>query len=292
MPVYLFFDKLLFPLSEISFFSTKEMNFNLKLLSHFNYKLTMRNINLILFFVLCYCVTSAQSIRKQTNNTNAWLIYFGDHKISPKWGVHLEAQLRREDLFSNAQQLLLRPGINYHFSPQTFFSIGYAFVETYPYGDFPVKSKFPENRLWQQMQIKDQVGKFEMTTRFRLEQRWLKLPVQQDDVFLPGDAVYQNRFRLLARFSMPLKGKIIKEKSWYLSTYEEALISFGKHVGYNIFDQNRLYFALGYRMPKLGRLELGYLSQILNKSNGTQVENNNTLQIGLSSTLDFYKKRD
>jgi hypothetical protein len=63
-------------------------------------------------------------------------------------------------------------------------------------------------------------------------------------------------------------------------------------VGYNIFDQNRLYFALGYRMPKLGRLELGYLSQILNKSNGTQVENNNTLQIGLSSTLDFYKKRD
>lgn len=268
------------------------MNFNLKLLLLFNYKLTMRNINLIFSMVLCYYVISAQSIRKQTNNTTAWLMYFGDHKISPKWGVHLEAQLRRADVMSNPQQILLRPAINYHLSAQTFFSIGYAFVETYPYGDFPVKAKFPENRLWQQMQIKNQVGKFEMTTRFRLEQRWLKLPVQQGNVFLPGDAIYQNRFRLLTRFSMPLKGKIIKDKSWYLSTYDEVLISFGEHVGYNIFDQNRLYFALGYRIPRLGRLELGYLSQILHKPNGTQVENNHTLQLGLSSTLDFYKKKE
>ncbi len=244
------------------------------------------------FILFLHFTVSAQSIRKQTSITNAWLMYFGDHKISPKWGVHLEAQLRRADFISNPQQLLLRPAINYHLSAQTFFSMGYAFVETYPYGEFPAKSNFPEHRLWQQMQIKNQVAKFEMTSRFRLEQRWINLPTQQGDVFLPGEAVFQNRFRLLTRFSIPFKGKVIKEKSWYFSTYDELFVSFGKRVAYNIFDQNRLYFALGYRFPKLGRLEMGYLSQIINKANGTQVENNNTIQLGLSSTLDFYKKKE
>lgn len=235
---------------------------------------------------------SSQSIRKTASHFNTWFMYFGSHKIASKWGIHLEGQLRKTKIYSDNQQILFRTGINYHLTTHTFFTFGYAYIYTYPYGEFPVKSKFPENRFWQQMQIKSQVGRFEMISRFRLEQRWLKLPTQQIDVFLPGDPVYQNRFRILNRFSLPVKGKTILDKSWYITVFDEVMVSFGKNVGFNIFDQNRLYVGLGYKMPGLGKLELGYLSQILIKSNGTQVENNKTLQIGLSSTLDFYKKKE
>ena len=37
----------------------------------------------------------AVSNHQYADNLNAWLMYFGDHKFSPKWGVHLEAQWRK-----------------------------------------------------------------------------------------------------------------------------------------------------------------------------------------------------
>lgn len=246
---------------------------------------------LFLFLFITPILSHTQTKRQNTSNFNAWFMYFGNHKISSKWGLNLEMQLRRNDFISNPQQLLFRPGINYYISPSATATLGYAFIETYPYGAFPVKIAFPENRLWQQMQLKNQLGRFEVISRFRLEQRWLHLPVPSGDVFTPGDAVYQNRFRVLNRFSIPFKGKVIADKSFYFSAYDELFVSFGKKVGLNVFDQNRIYLAFGYRFPKIGRLEIGYLSQILTKSDGLKVENNNTLQIGLSSNINFYKAR-
>lgn len=242
--------------------------------------------------ILFSCISSAAQVtRMHTTNNNAWFMYFGDHKLSKKWGIHLEAQLRRNDWIKNPQQLLLRTGINYHFNNNAFATAGYCFVETYPYGEFAVKASFPEHRLWEQLQIKNQLGRFEIVNRFRLEQRWMQLPVLVNNKYQPGGAVYQNRFRLLNRFSIPFKGKTIADKSLYATVYDEFMLSFGKHVNMNIFDQNRAYAALGYKIPKLGKLEVGYMQQLILKSDGIRVENNHTLQVGLLSTIDFYKHK-
>lgn len=248
---------------------------------------------------VCLCLLLQTTIMAQTaplhtyaNNNNAWLMYFGDHKISDRWGVHLEAQWRRNGFFTNPQQLLLRTGINYHFNAQSFLTLGYCFVETYPYGGYPAKSSFPENRFWEQLQIKSQLNRFEWVSRFRLEQRFSKLPVINMAVYEPGDAVYTNRFRLLNRFSLPLKGKTIVDKAFYLTTYDEILVNFGDNVAANAFDQNRAYFAVGYKVPKLGRLEIGYMLQTIFKPDGIKIERNHNIQVGMISTLDFYKKNN
>lgn len=243
----------------------------------------------LLFTSLFTTIVQAQSPRQYTDNTNAWFMYFGSHKFASKWGVHLEAQLRRSSGVEIPQQLLLRTGLNYHFNPQAFATVGYCFVETYPYGEFAVKSTFPEHRLWEQIQLKNLIGRFEMVNRFRLEQRFVDNPVQHGDIYEPGLAVYSNRFRSMTRFSVPLCGKTIGDRSWYLTAYDEMFIAFGKNVGYNVFDQNRGYFALGYQVPHLGRVELGYLNQTLFKSDGKRVENNHTLMVGLSSNLPLRK---
>ncbi len=236
-------------------------------------------------------ICKAQSLRKTTVNGNGWFMYFGSHKLSKKWGIHLEAQLRRNEVVKNPQQLLLRTGLNYHFNANVFATAGYCFVETYPYGEYAVETSFPEHRLWEQVQIKNEIGRFEMINRFRLEQRWMQLPVFVNNKYEPGDPVYQNRFRLLNRFSIPFKGKTIADKSLYASVYNEIMVSFGKNVRMNIFDQNRAYAAIGYKIPKLGKLEIGYLQHLLIKGDGVRVENNHTLQIGLSSNLDFFRKK-
>jgi MFS superfamily sulfate permease-like transporter len=234
-------------------------------------------------------IAQTPSLHLQTQNNNAWFMYFGDHKFSKNMGIHLEAQLRRADLGKNPQQLLLRTGLNYHFLPQVTGTIGYCFVETYPYGDFPVKSAFPEHRIWEQIQLKHQLNQIEWINRLRLEQRFSKLPILEGNSYEPGDAMYTNRARILNRASIPFKGKSIQDKSIYISAYDELLINFGKNVAANLFDQNRAYIALGYKIPHIGRLETGYLYQAIQKSDGVKIENNHTFQLGLSSTIDFYK---
>lgn len=251
-----------------------------------------------IFFVvmLAFFITKIQAqtaTHLRTNNNNAWFVYSGDHKLNNHWGIHLEAQVRRNDIVSNWQQLLLRTGINYHVNNNVFFTAGYCFVETSPYGAFPVKAKYPENRFWEQMQVKTPLGKIEWVSRFRLEQRFSKTPVLNvyNSTYEPGDAVYTNRFRLLNRFSLPLCKKGIVDKSFYLSVFDEPFISFGKNVAANFFDQNRAYAGIGYKLPKWGRLELGYMEQTIYKSDGIKIENNHTLQLALFSNLDFFKHK-
>jgi hypothetical protein len=241
--------------------------------------------------VLYFGALNAQNTREYTNNSNAWFMYFGTHKIADKWSLHLEAQLRRSDGVAKPQQLLLRGGLNYHINPQVTVTAGYAYIETYPYGGFPAKSDFPENRIWEQLQLKNQVGNFEWISRFRLEQRYVHTPVLVGTTCEAGDAVYSNRFRLLNRFSIPFKGKTIVDKSFYLSVYDELMVNFGKNVQYNLFDQNRAYVALGYKLPKVGRLEVGYLNQTIVKSDGKKIENNHTFQVGLTCNIDFKRKK-
>ena len=242
--------------------------------------------------MLCFARISAQAQHLYTNNLNGWYMYFGDHKFSKRFGLHLEAQLRRANFITEPQQLLLRTGINYHFNPQVFATVGYCFVETYPYGAFAVKRSFPEHRIWEQVQLKTPVGRIEWISRFRLEQRFSDLPVSgPDNAYEVGPAVYTNRFRLLNRFSVPFKGMTIQDGSFYVSAYDEFFINFGRNVAYNIFDQNRAYIALGYKIPKLGRLEVGYMNQLVMKPDGIKIENNNTFQLGLSSNIDLVKQR-
>jgi Protein of unknown function (DUF2490) len=241
--------------------------------------------------MLCFITLKAQNPREYTNNSTAWFMYFGTHKIADKWSLHLEGQVRRSEGLANPQQFLLRGGVNYHINPQATVTAGYAFIETYPYGGFPVKSIFPENRVWEQLQLKNQVGNFEWISRFRLEQRYVHAPVLVGGTYKAGDAVYTNRFRVLNRFSIPFNGKTIVDKSFYLSVYDEFMINFGKNVQYNLFDQNRIYVALGYKLPKVGRLEMGYLNQTLVKSDGKKIENNHTFQVGLSCNIDFKRKK-
>jgi hypothetical protein len=251
----------------------------------------MKKYIVLIVIILFFGTLKAQNPREYTNNSTAWFMYFGTHKIADKWSLHLEGQVRRSEGLANPQQLLLRGGLNYHINPQATVTAGYCYVETYPYGGFPTKSDFPENRIWEQLQLKNQVGNFEWISRFRLEQRYVYSPVLVGTTYQAGDAVYTNRFRVLNRFSIPFRGKTIVDKSFYLSVFDEIMVNFGKNVQYNLFDQNRIYVALGYKLPKVGRLELGYLNQWLVKPDGKKIENNNTLQVGLSCNLDFMRKK-
>ena len=237
--------------------------------------------------------SQSSSFRENANHTHTWLMYFGNHKFSGKLGLHAEAQLRRSDVISGKQQLLLRTGLDIY-TPQVRYTVGYAFIETYPYGDFPVANAFPEHRLWQQALVSNGIGKIKLSHRYRLEQRWLGNSTTGQ--FENGR--YENRMRYMVRANIPLKGNSIEAGTFYLGLYNEVFVNFGKEVGYNIFDQNRVYGAICYHLGKVGRLEVGYLYQLvqqrrlISSSDPRNIlENNHTLQLALFSELPLYKEK-
>lgn len=255
-----------------------------------------RVIYLVFFLLMSKLTILAQTAsgvntRKFATNHNGWFMYTGQHKLSHKTGLHLESQFRRSDVVRNQQQLLLRTGLNYHVHPSSFVTLGYCFVETNRYGGFPVASDYPEHRIWEQWQFRTRIHSMEIINRYRLEQRFMFLPESVDSqTYQPAKtATYQNRIRLMTRASFPLNDSLIRNNSLYCSVYNEVFLNFGKSVSFNYIDQNRAYIALGYVIPRLGRLEIGYMNQLIVKPDGIRIENNHTLQVGIFSSRPFYR---
>ena len=105
---------------------------------------------------------------------------------------------------------------------------------------------------------------------------------------------YENRARYMAKATINITNG---EHSIFAALYEEVFVNFGKDVGYNIFDQNRLYAALGYSISAAFKMELGYLYQVVQLRNldgasgKNRIENNHTFQIALFSNVSFMKQK-
>lgn len=230
-----------------------------------------------ILLLACAVAASAQQ-RTIDNNLHAWLGYFGDHPVSERWGVHLDAQWRRHDLFANWQQYLVRPGVNFKVSDSVTLTAGYRFGESFPYGDFPSAGRAPEHRLYEQAVVRHDISeRLRLSQRYRLEQRFNgSLAPDSDDV----DYRYQNRFRYQLGATKPLGGT---DGKWFAKFSEEVLVNFGSGAGH-IFDQNRARAGLGRKTGRWGSVEAAYLHQLIQHGDGLVYESNHTLRLSWSSS--------
>jgi len=117
-----------------------------------------------------------QNNRLNTSNQIGWYTYFGTFKLSNKLGLHMEYQFRRANVITDWQQSLLRLGLNYQLHPAVQVRVGYGWIETFPYGEFPLNGfgkQFTEHRIFQMAQLSQKVGKVDFSHRFMLEQRFV-----------------------------------------------------------------------------------------------------------------------
>jgi hypothetical protein len=218
------------------------------------------------------------------NNAHAWYMYFGDHPISGRWGVHLEGQARRASYSTSWQQFLLRPAVNYKFSPNIMGTVGYAFAYSYPYGQHPsAERNFAENRYFEQLLVRNQIGKVAFQHRLRLEQRMVQVPAPQNP--LEDQWEFRQRLRYMLRGDIPLPNRRL-----YLGLYDEFFINFGGNRGPRYLDQNRAYGALGLKLSPFEKFEIGYMHQYVPQRNGLVMENNHTIQVALFSSRPFHRE--
>jgi hypothetical protein len=236
---------------------------------------------------------SAQNEKKVDNESLAWGCYFGTFRFTDRWSLWNELQLRRADFLGQWQQVLPRVGLNYHLNPNVIFTLGYAYLWTYPYGKQPLPLDQPryEHRPWQQVTLLHNSGKVSFAHRFRLEQRFLQNWTFVDSAtglrsIRPGYE-WQNRMRYRFLLTIPFPTPDGGRQKWFATAYDEIFINFGPNIGYNLFDQNRLGGTLGYWLNKNVNLQLGYMNQYIQKANGRDVENNHALTLFVVFNLDL-----
>lgn len=231
-----------------------------------------------LFLLPAAPAAQAQNTRLNDHNNIGWYAGIINHKIDKKWSAQIEYQWRRDHWITDWQQSLLRPALNYQLLPNTQLQLGAAWVVTFNYGDYPLNSfgkTYPEYRLHEQVMFSQDAGRLSLQHRLRLEQRWVG---RFNDAAseAPDAYTYTNRARYMLRMQCPLQGRTLDDHEFYAAAYDELFIGFGKNVGENIFDQNRIGILAGYKLNKHLRAEAGYLSQTVQF--GREINNRSVLQ--------------
>ena len=244
----------------------------------------MKNFTVAIFLLLSLYIHAQNDRVNDFNNTN-WLQTVNTITLKKKWSLHAEYQWRREKGLKYWQQSLLRIGANYKLNDNMIAHLGYAWAETFPYGDYPIASNgtFPEHRLYEQLTLKQPAGKILFTHRFRIEQRLLgRVKPNTGSNREIDDWFFLHRFRYQFRTQYPFWAK--GDKQFYGVAADEIFIGAGKNLGTNIFDQNRIFLLLGFKLNKKITIEGGYFNQTLQQgrriNNTTIMQRNNGVVVG------------
>ncbi len=212
-----------------------------------------------LIFFLALISISNLGFAQGSSDLGAWYMYFGNFRFAESpWAIHGEAQYRNHNAIGDLEQMLLRTGLQYNLkNGAASFLAGYGSITSQVEGD--ASNSVHENRLYQEIILRQKLGKVGLMHRFRYEQRWIE---NQD---------FRTRFRYAIFVNVPINSIELGEKgSWYVQGYDELFIN-GEKPNENVeyFDRNRLYLGLGYRVVKNLAFQVGIMEQTTDKLSKT-----------------------
>ena len=216
---------------------------------------------LYLITMLTCSIAGYSQNRISEENTLLWTPLVVNTKLNDKFSLLTEYQWRRTNFGKNPQQQLLRFGLTHSAGKTISLQAGYAWILTHPYGNYPIAENgtFAEHRTHQQVVFNTSLNTrgTALISRIRLEQRWLAILNSDGSL---NHWKYLNRIRLNQRINFPFKAV---KKNCYASVMDEIFIGFGKNLGLNVFDQNRLFVLFGININPKMQLEIGAVNQIL-----------------------------
>jgi len=214
-----------------------------------------------------------------------WLAYFGDHAIADRLALIGDVQMRWAGYAANPQLFMVRAGVLADVGPGVRAGGGYAYVESYDYGEFTPEGTVPEHRLWQQLNLSHKSNAVAFLHRFRLEERWLDLPSASEPN--SRDWTFQWRGRYMLRTVVPLRGAPDRAGHVYAFGSEELFVRWCASQPTNLFDQNRLQLGVGASLAPSLRLEANWLNLLLLRGDGSRREVGNGLALSLTWNASF-----
>jgi hypothetical protein len=202
-------------------------------------------------------LAAASPARADSVDTQQWTIFTLDKDLSKRWMAYFEVQPRFGQNISVLEQAIVRPAIGYRVNKKLSLWQGYGFTPQFD----PAYNN--EHRVYQQVLFQDTLGKTGLTSRTRLEERFIHAA--------GGTSV---RLRTMLRLQYPISA----DKRWALVGYDEIFWNLnstpnGPDSG---FDQNRLFAGVSRQVNPELRVETGYL---LNHRNTPRSSDNRKLDV-------------
>lgn len=238
-------------------------------------------------FVSCFILFFNSHVCDAQTQFSGWLASFNTFSLNKKFSLHFDAQLRSTDKLQQVQTILLRPGINYHVNKSVVGTIGYAYISNKRTLN-RVEALLPEHRIWQQALLSQKIKKVSIAHRLRFEERFISKAVVTNNSLKTNGSDAAFRLRYFIRSIVPqlqTSAANTFAKGLFFALQNEVFVNTGDKSAVNgkTFDQNRLYGAVGYRLPGKIDIETGYMNQyIVTRSSFT---NNHIAQIAVYKRL-------
>ena len=233
-----------------------------------------------LFF---FCLVACSQLRAQSPQFSGWAASFNTFRLSDRFSLHFDGQLRSTDQLEQVGSILLRPGLNFHLNKSVVFTVGHLF-NLARRNSAGVSALLTEHRPWQQVIINKKIKKLAMAHRFRFEERFIPRPQVSGDGLKANGYDQAFRFRYFIRNLIPLTSATAFTAGPFFALQNELFLNTGDKSAVNgkTFDQNRLYGAIGYRKGKMD-YEVGYMNQYTNTR--TSFVNNHIVQLAVYKRL-------
>jgi hypothetical protein len=194
---------------------------------------------------------SINDLTAQAFELGSWNIVNLKYKLTEKWSVFGETQLRSLKFYNNFHYYEYKGGINCKIHKNFKLTLGAGSYQTYKEGgNFIVPKNNNEFRIWPQVILFQSIGEFKIEQRYRAEFRFTSNG-------------YRNRYRYRVGLSYPFGKERNEYQPFQISASNELF--FTENEPY--FERNRSLIAFNYKPTKTTTLQIGYLHQFDYKIN-------------------------
>lgn len=237
---------------------------------------------MILFSITC----NAQVEKVTFPHQSFWSKFEGTEIFSNNFGVGADIiyrsnnTLNQGSIFDSWHRFSIRPWLHYQFDRNLRVSLSpIAYFGTQEY--FAQESDFdrePYRELRTTFQVlhhhKMMGERFTHTFRHWFEVRY-RNPFEDESFTF-------TRYRLRYRLRYLINRDYYSEKG-VLYTYatNEVMVNYGQNIVYNMFSQNRVQVAIGYRIHNSTRIELRYMNRYRSRPTGFEYDNTQAIFLGI-----------
>ena len=206
----------------------------------------------------------------QTPGLGTWNMVNAKYDFTKRWNGFFEAQARAQDVFNDYFYHELKGAVGYKITPKANLLLGVGQYATYQYeGNFKSPVRNHEFRMWQQLNLNQEIGSVKLEHRYRVEQRYFK-------------SGYRNRFRYRISATVP-----IPKTDLSIVSFEEIFLTNEKPY----FERSRFFGGLGYKVCPLFSLQAAYVTQF-DYNRGVNPYTKDFLQTSLIFDLNALKKKE
>jgi len=178
---------------------------------------------------------------------------------------------------SSDLQIYIQPSIVFQANKSISYSLSYTYQRNNPFRSIFVN----EHRLWQQVMYVKNFSIFNLTNRFRFEERFIENK-------LTGVYPLATRLRFQIGVSSPFK--FLNQNKMYWSAYNEFYFSLSGQKN-ALYSENWSYLGIGSKLSIKNKIEIGYLFQSLVRNPQRDLRILHLAQISWISNFDSSSSR-